>query len=233
MIVLLNIGNSNTQIGEWDGGAIGAIRYVPTASFSAAMLPAGAAVAAATVVPAVKAGLRAREVFFLDAGSAAAAGLDLGRVDASTPGADRLANALEAIRRGALPAAVFDFGTAITCEAVDRGGVFAGGAIAPGRKLMRRALAADTAQLPEVGWSDAAPAALGRNTIDAIRLGVDRGAIGLTRELIRTVRDELVCRKLWAVGGDAGFFCREIPDLEYGGEDFTLRGVLTAYLAVR
>lgn len=232
-IFLLNIGNSNVAMAEADGGAIGPVRTVPTSEFTAAMLPTAGPVAAATVVPQIKERLTGREIFYLENRHAAAAGLDLSQVDASTLGADRLANAVELLRRGNLPAAVFDFGTAITCEVVDTGGVFRGGAIAPGRKLLRKTLAGNTAQLPEIDWTASASEKAGANTTEAIRLGVDRGAIGAVKELIRITLNQFHPIRLYATGGDAPFFLQEIPELTATPPTFTLSGLLTAWQAAR
>ncbi|QDT14931.1 type III pantothenate kinase [Alienimonas californiensis] len=98
-------------------------------------------------------------------------------------GADRLLNALAAAAlapAGCEFAAVADCGTATTIDTVrlpahplsagDRP-EFLGGAILPGIVLCARALHAHTAQLPEVSFTEDAPAD-GRDTEAAIRFGV-------------------------------------------------------------
>ncbi|MGC8633848.1 MAG: type III pantothenate kinase [Candidatus Limnocylindrales bacterium] len=106
-------------------------------------------------------------------------------------GADRLVNALAAGRLYGTPAMVLDFGTATTVDAVAADGAFVGGAIAPGLELGLEALAARTAQLPRV--EPLRPArAIGRDTVDAIRSGAVYGAVGLARELLGRIREELL-----------------------------------------
>ena len=227
-MLLVDAGNTRVAFAEWDGVLPGPVQTVPTASFA---LPAHAGpVAAASVVPAVTAELRkAGNVFLLENTHAAAAGLSLAEVDASTLGADRLANAVAALDYG-VPALVLDCGSAITIELVDKDKRFLGGAIAPGRKLLRQTLHTNTAQLPEIPLSSRLPVFPGPNTVEALRFGIDRGAAGGARELIEA------CEKCYGkfnkivTGGDAEFFALAL-DLPAAPDDFTLRGVLRIALA--
>ena len=75
--------------------------------------------------------------------------VDFSQVDQSTLGADRIANVAAAYSLKELPAMVIDCGTAITTEIIDASAVFQGGAILPGRRLARQAMAHYTGQ----GWS--------------------------------------------------------------------------------
>ncbi len=227
-MLLLNIGNTHTQIARSDGSSVGAVRVVPTGEVTPALI-AGETAAIASVVPAVSARLRAPGVFFLNVSMAAACGLDLSHVDASTLGMDRLATAIEVASRD-LPAAALAAGTALTLEYVDAKHVFRGGAIAPGRRMMRRSLAEGTAQLPEIALADTAPGAPGRDTASAIRFGVDRGIVGMAAAWLAALPEGV---KVYAVGGDAPFFLRALPALVPGGDDFTLRGLLTAWRTCR
>ena len=222
-MLLLNIGNTHTQIAESDGSTIGVIRCVPTASLTAAVI-GGRTAAVASVVPEAAARFEGSGAFFLKREMAAACGLDLSLVDASTLGMDRLANAIE-LRSRHLPAAALDAGTAITLEYVDADGRFRGGAIAPGRRLMRRSLAAGTAQLPDLPLLDTMPGSPGTDTRSSIGFGIDRGVIGMVRSWLETIPEAAV----YAVGGDAAFFLKAMPDLIDGGDDFTLRGLLKAW----
>lgn len=234
MLLLLNIGNTHTRIAESDGETLRNIRSVPTAELNCTHCSGYDAVLAATVVPEVKERLKPLNCFWLSNDHAPAVGLDLSQVDASTLGADRLANAIELVGNGTLlPALVFDFGTAINCEVVDRGGVFRGGAILPGRLLMRRALFAGTAQLPELPLTGEAPLCAGTDTPSTILLGVDRGVVGAVRELVAVLRAQFGANlSLVATGGDAAFFRSALPEFENEDDLLTLRGLLRAWRAV-
>lgn len=119
-------------------------------------------------------------------------------VDRDTVGADRLANMAEAARRFGKSVLVADFGTAATFDLLDGRGCFAGGAIAPGLRVLAESLAAKTARLSAVA---ATPPEFftGRNTREALRAGVVGGYAGLVRHLLR----ELPARRIVFTGGDA------------------------------
>ncbi|MDD4817465.1 MAG: type III pantothenate kinase [Victivallaceae bacterium] len=228
MITVLNVGNTHTQIAAYDPetGEFSGVRIEPTADFSLSEL--SGELAAACVVPEVGRELGRRGAFLVDAEHCAK--LDLSAVDRTTVGADRLANAVELRSRREFPAAVMDFGTAITLEALDADGRFIGGAIMPGRALLRRILAQGTAQLPVAEWSEEPPDKVGTDTDSAIRLGVDRGAIGGAAAVIGTARRQLGSDlKVTATGGDAGLFMRHIENLIDGGPLFTLRGIVKCW----
>ncbi len=228
MRYLLNIGNTHTQIAPWFADGIGKIRTLATTAVRPEIFPAEAELFCAGVVPEVRRVLEENMTcFFLENAHAAAAGLDLSQADVSTLGADRLANAIELRRRfPGEAAATVDFGTAITIEIVDAAGAFRGGAILPGRKLMRQALFSGTAQLPELPYSAELPDEPGLDTAGSMRFGIDRGAIGAVRELLNVIRGIYHPEMpLLAVGGDAGFFAAAIPQLQCAAPDFTLQGI--------
>ena len=230
MLTLLNIGNTHVGSARFDGAGLRLLGAADTAEFDPDSLPAGDRIAVASVVPELSRRIAARrpDAFFLSAATAAGL-LDFSRVDSSTLGADRIANAIAAAEFHPLPAIVIDCGSAITVELVDTGRRFSGGAIAPGRRLMRLALARGTAQLPGVETLAATPpAAPGRNTVDQIVCGVDRGAVGMVKELAAafTAGFHPVSRLL--TGGDAPFFAPELPDFIPTPPGFTLRGLFAA-----
>jgi len=226
-LLLLDIGNTHTRIARSDGNAIRLLRILPTAELTAADLPEESPVAAASVEPRAAERLSARKIGFVTAENCGGL-IDFSQVDGSTLGADRVANAVAAVELYPLPALVIDCGSAITCELVDERRRFLGGAIAPGRGLQRRILHTGTAQLPEAELAAAVTFRPGRTTLEAIRLGVDAGALGMVRELAEVMRKSLPLRSVILTGGDAGFFARHFPEWSVAPEDFTLRGVLLA-----
>ena len=232
--LLLNIGNTHTQWvrAEKSGVFASRVSVIPTADWMAdpQLLPeanGNCRVWASCVVPQARKILESltvyKQLFWVSSQSAAACGLDFSQVDTSTLGADRIANAA-AMLDYPLPAANFDCGTAITLEMVDADKRFIGGAIMPGRRLMRRSLAVGTAALPEIPLKSDLPDEPGQNTVAAITLGIDRGIVGMVRELISLGKRKNTGTFL-ASGGDAEFFCRAIPELTAAGNEFTLRGI--------
>jgi type III pantothenate kinase len=237
-MLLLNIGNTNTQIARLAAnGDLSSVQTVPTA-----MLPegglldalAGSGGLAATVVPAMQRSLaslypRLRFIRSIDVPF-----VDFSQVDPSTLGADRIANLAAAAEMGG-PILVLDCGTAITTEALGSGNVFRGGAILPGRRLLRQALHDHTAQLPLVPLGDQAPPALGLNTREAILAGTDTAVLGAVAHIVQVTREELGAPScpVVAVGGDAPYFARHLSDVQLGPPDFTLRGLRAVLLRSR
>jgi type III pantothenate kinase len=113
-------------------------------------------------------------------------GLRIAYPQPETLGADRFLAMLGALARGRLahsmrPWLVVGIGTAITLDLIDADGLHRGGRIAPSPALMREALHARAAQLPEHGGE---VVAFADNTLDALRSGCDGAALGLIREAI-------------------------------------------------
>ena len=230
MILILDIGNTHARPALWDGVRFDLLPRVETARLSAESLLPGIPVIAATVVPEVKERLTGREIRYIDARNCGRT-VDFTQVDCSTLGADRVANAIALAEFYPLPAIAVDCGTAITLEIVDADRVFRGGAIAPGRRLMRQALAAGTAQLPEIPLSNEIPEQVGNGTAESIRFGIDRGAAGLVRELVESAARPfggIPAVTVVAVGGDAPFFAAALPFLQLAPADFTLHGIRLA-----
>ncbi|HVO76949.1 MAG TPA: type III pantothenate kinase [Candidatus Bathyarchaeia archaeon] len=139
-------------------------------------------------------------------------------------GPDRLAAAAGAAALGAREAVIVDAGTAITIDVLSKGG-FLGGSIVPGRDLMYRALHEGTSALPLVSGGAGTLEPPGRNTRDAILSGVQWGAVGAVKEIIRRSRP-FVSRsaRIWVTGGGGaalaphlGKGARHEPDLVFRG----------------
>ncbi len=100
-------------------------------------------------------------------------------------GSDRWAALIAAWRRVNGACVVVNCGTATTVDALSCEGEFLGGLILPGLEMMRRSLAAGTAQLKEsVGQWSAFP----RNTADAVYSGAIQataGAVSRQHELLQ------------------------------------------------
>ena len=113
-------------------------------------------------------------------------------------GVDRLLNAIAANYRMGTgrPKYIVDAGSAITLDWVDAQGVFRGGAILPGFRLMSQALHQYTARLPLVSRCGEFPALPARHTEAAIQAGILAailGAIGMLRQ--RFLEAEAATRK--------------------------------------
>ncbi len=145
-----------------------------------------------------------------------------------TIGADRLANAAAAFKIYGAPAIIADFGTALTIDAVDAAGCFAGGLIMPGPALFLDYLADRTACLPRLTWpkADAAPQAIARSTRAAMQAGAVFGWRGMFREALAAVRSELPSRA--AVCATGGYARRALAGAGFKikiDQRLTLRGI--------
>jgi type III pantothenate kinase len=105
-------------------------------------------------------------------------------------GADRLVNAVAAYDRVGDACVVVDFGTAITFDPVSAEGEYLGGIIAPGVEISMEALTERAAALPKIDLVE--PRTLiGKTTVDAIRSGIVYGFAGQVDGIVRRLRAEL------------------------------------------
>ena len=228
-IFLCNIGNTHTTACLWNGSSMEKIFSIETDKFDVSMIPEDIPVAVACVVPKIRSLIEeSRKVFWVSSTNCSEK-LDFSLVNATTLGADRVANAVSLAESYPLPALVVDCGTAITIEIVDENRCFRGGAIAPGRILMRKALFNGTAQLPDIPLADKVPVSAGVDTITSMCFGIDRGAVGMVRQLISGCCAQYGIRRCIATGGDAAFFLDAIPELEKADEFFTFYGIKAAF----
>jgi len=230
-LFVVNIGNTNTQYAVYSEKKFENVKICPTAELSKEILPAETMpILVASAVPEKDLILQSGNTFFLTSETETV--LDFSHVDNSSMGPDRIANAIALANFSKLPAICIDCGTAITFEVVDSNYIFRGGAILPGRKMLRKALNHFTAKIPlSQKISTKSPSVLGRNTLDAIMSGCDIGILGSVQKLIKKIKIELGdehCQVI-ATGGDANFFADNLIEVSYGGADYTLRGLVAAW----
>jgi type III pantothenate kinase len=168
--------------------------------------------------------------------------------DASTVGQDRLLDAIGAFARSKQACVVIDAGTAITVDFVDGEGIFHGGAIAPGIRMMLRAMHDQTSALPKVeltqemldkfrvaasgtdeGGESASASPFGKDTVSAMTLGAMSAARGLVHELVdRYAEFYEAYPRVVATGGDAPLLFEHDPLVESIVPDLTLIGMFEA-----
>lgn len=240
MILVFDIGNTETTVGVFDGDRLHAHWRLTTAVERTPdeiglllhdLLRAGdleraqlTGAAIGSVVPAVTAplveacdrwlGVRARVID-------ARAGLPIVlQVDEPlTVGADRILNTLAASRIYAADTVVVDLGTATTYDCITAEGVFFGGIIAPGLRTSADTLIRRTSKLPATELVPPARA-IGTRTEECIRAGVLFGAADAIDGLVRRIKAEWPngrVPKIVATGGLAPLvtsICREIDLVE-------------------
>jgi len=150
--------------------------------------------------------------------------------DESKVGDDRLlaaAAAWDALKQAVV---VVDAGTAITLNFIDGEGTFHGGAIAPGATLQLKALHKHTALLPRVAFAQPdQKEPFGRNTAEAMLLGVYEGIRGMVRQLVERYAEHYgAFPMVVATGGDAETLFSGDDLVDRIAPDLVLRGIAVA-----
>jgi type III pantothenate kinase len=118
-------------------------------------------------------------------------------------GADRIANSVAAFEKYGGPCIIVDFGTAITFDAVSVKGEYLGGVIAPGIGVSAEALFEHTARLPRVEIRDP-QRVIGTNTVASLQSGLFYGAVAMMDGILDRLFTELGNdTKVIATGGQA------------------------------
>jgi type III pantothenate kinase len=240
MILVFDVGNTETTVGLFDGDALRGHWRVTTdtnrtpdeigllirALLMADDIDRGAVNGAAigSVVPALTGPLtEACEQaigaipLIIDARSPLPIRLDV--EEPLTVGADRIINTLAASRLYKRDTIVVDLGTATTYDCITAAGVFLGGVIAPGVRTSAETLFRRTSKLPA---TEIVPPArvIGRRTEECIRSGVVLGSAEAIDGLVRRIKAEWpdgAVPLVVATGGLAPTFqpfCKEIDLVE-------------------
>ncbi len=140
-------------------------------------------------------------------------------------GADRIVNAVAAYEHFGIATIVVDFGTATTFDYVTGRGEYVGGAIAPGLGISMNALVEHAAKLYRVELARPRDV-VGRTTVGAIQSGLIFGYTALVDGLVeRIVRERGEKTRVIATGGLADLIAPESETIEEVDEFLTLKGL--------
>src|SRR5262245_20596016 len=246
MLLLLDVGNTNTHLGLASGSRIIKQANIPTVAWGrnrAKQLLArfigrkqldGAGFC--SVVPSatrlIKETLAGLKLNLLELNHRTLRGVGIDYPKPNTIGPDRLANAVAVRHHFGAPAVVVDFGTAVTFDVVDRAGNYIGGIIAPGLSAMTDYLHEKTALLPRIQIREI-KTAIGRSTEQAMLIGAVRGYRGLVRELVLELKRELKTRRLpvVATGGYAPLMAAKLREITAVDPLLTLEGLRLVWRA--
>jgi len=147
-------------------------------------------------------------------------------------GADRIINAVAAVELYGGPAIVVDFGTATTFDAVSARGEYVGGVIAPGIEISVEALGVRGAQLRKI--EVARPrAVIGKNTVEAMQAGIVFGFAGqvdgVVSRMARELADDPDDVTVIATGGLAPMVLGEASVIDEHEPWLTLIGLRLVY----
>ena len=252
MILVFDIGNTETTVGLFDGEAIHShwrlvteVNRTPDeidlqlrAMLAARDVKVSAVkgTAIGSVVPALTAplaeaceGLFGVESMIVDARSPLPITLDV--LEPLTVGADRIVNTLAASRLFKRDTIVVDLGTATTYDCITADGVFLGGVIAPGMRTSLETLIRRTSKLPATELT-APERAIGRRTEDCIRSGVIFGTADAVDGIVRRIKREWPTPNVplvVATGGLAPMIQPHCTEIERVEPELTLVGLRMAY----
>ncbi|MBW2367250.1 MAG: type III pantothenate kinase [Deltaproteobacteria bacterium] len=144
----------------------------------------------------------------------------------SEVGADRIVNAIAAYARYQTSLIIIDFGTATTFDAVSENGEYMGGAISPGIMIASEALYARAAKLPRVEIFKPPETVIGKNTTASIQSGIIFGYAGLVDGIVsRMIAEMNVKPRIIATGGLAPLMRGVSDTIEAVEQDLTLEGL--------
>jgi type III pantothenate kinase len=207
MLLTIDVGNTNTVLGLFDGADLiksWRVKTDPRSTSDEMSLQINALVSGYTVtglsicstVPATLRELRTMIAsYYSDIATTIVepgtkTGVPLLVDNPKEIGADRIVNTLAAHTLFGGPAIVVDFGTSTNLDVVSPKGEFLGGALAPGIEISVDALASRAAQLRKVELIRPKNA-IGKNTVEALQSGTIFGFAGQVDRLVEKITAEL------------------------------------------
>jgi len=247
MLLLIDIGNTNTTIGLYDKGIKHVLKFMTvidggTDKYSFLLdsfikkhwvkPPEGAAICSVVpkVTPLISTAIR--KVFSIEplvVSSKIKSGLKFKIKNPANLGADRIAAAVGAHKLYKGDLIVVDFGTATTLCVVTANGEYRGGAIMPGIGISAEALSEKTAKLPCVKLK-APERAIGRDTKENILAGLVLGHAGGVERIIKEIKKEAgINPKVIATGGMVDLVSPYIKTIRAVNHFLTLEGLRIIY----
>ncbi len=247
MLLVFDIGNTNIQLGLWNGEswrlswrartvaskmtdeyAVLVRNFLNTAQVDFSAI---SAIAISSVVPALTPTFHdlVRRYIKLEpliVSSRTQLGISIDIDMPEQAGADRLCNAVALSRFFGAPAVSVDFGTSTNFDVLSADDAYIGGVIAPGIRLAHDALVSRAAQLHKVELLPP-PAAIGRNTVHAMQSGIFWGYVGMIDTLLKRIIAQLdsPATQVIATGGLAPLFKEYIPLIDHLAPELTLDGL--------
>lgn len=247
MLLALDVGNTNTTIGVFEGDEIRATWRLATdaerLADEYAVIVLGLLRAEGLEVESISEGIMASVVpdltpvfeqlctryFRIDpmvVGTGTRTGVRVLYDNPREVGADRIVDVVAALRYyGPPPLIIVDFGTATVFDAVSADGDYLGGAIAPGIGISSEALFERAAKLYRVEF-DRPKSAIGKNTVTSIQSGTLFGYVGLIEGMVARFRKELGGKaRVIATGGWAERLAKETRIFDAVDANLTLTGL--------
>lgn len=144
-------------------------------------------------------------------------------------GADRIVNAVAGIHLYGSPLIIVDFGTATTYCYINENNQYMGGAIAPGINISTEALYSKAAKLPriEILRPDHI---IGKNTVSAMQSGILYGYVGQVEGIVKRMKAQSKKEPtVIATGGLASLIANESNVIDIVDPFLTLKGLQLIY----
>ena len=141
-------------------------------------------------------------------------------------GADRIVNAIAAYSQYKTSLIIIDFGTATTFDVISKKGEYLGGAIAPGVMISAEALFQRASKLPRVEIFKAPGKVIGKDTIESIKSGIIHGNAAMVDGMVKRITKEMrTTPKVLATGGLAPLIAGASKTIERTEQSLTLDGL--------
>jgi type III pantothenate kinase len=145
-------------------------------------------------------------------------------------GADRIVNAVAAYEKVHGLVVIVDFGTATTFDVVSRQGEYLGGAIAPGVMISCEALFLKASKLPRVEIFAKPKSIIAKDTISSMNAGIIYGYVGLVDGIVTRIKEALHDNaRVIATGGLACLIASETKTIDEVDDYLTLKGLKIIY----
>lgn len=250
MLLVIDVGNSNTVLGIYQGDTlkkdwrVGTDKYRTVDEYamlindlfrlSGLSFSDLTDVIVSCVVPPMLDTLErlCHQYFQLDAyvvGPGIKTGMPIQYENPREVGADRIVNAVAAYEKCRCSLIVVDFGTATTFDVISADGAYQGGAIAPGVGISAEALFSRASKLPRVEFARP-PQIIAKNTVNSIQAGIFFGYVGLVEGIVGRMKKELDENpKVLATGGLAAPIAAATDFIDQVEPFLTLEGLRILY----
>ncbi len=211
MVLTIDIGNTNTVLGVFDGDSLKTVARISTDisktedEYAVGILEIltlkgvdkcdieGAVIS--SVVPALNRSLlRAVKLAYGIDALIVSPGIKTGLVihcdNPSSVGSDIICACVAAKNTLPMPCLIIDMGTATKMSVLDKNGTFIGVSIIPGVMMGLHALSSSTAQLPQISL-EAPNGLIGKNTADSMKSGVIYGNSAMIDGMVNLFKEDL------------------------------------------
>ncbi|HSO20439.1 MAG TPA: type III pantothenate kinase [Desulfosarcina sp.] len=141
-------------------------------------------------------------------------------------GADRIVNSVAAYQKYRKSLIIIDFGTATTFDVVSAHGEYLGGAISPGIMIASEALFREASKLPRVEIFERPDNVVGKDTAGSIKSGIIYGYAGLVDGIVDRMKAQMEpVPMVIATGGLAPLMANVARSIEKVESSLTLEGL--------